>query len=817
MPPLPRQPNDGNGSRTSQVTNGLQPLPLQSQSQDAVSSQRASRAEMGHGGIDLLGPIFRRKYIVLVFALIGAGLGYLHFVRTPPEFSSSLHVQIESSAVPSSIVNKGLIANGEKNSSIHKTLLAEPVVLQMAVENGKLDKLPMLANSAVPAMEIGKRLHISKYQGSDDVLELTLRGPNPQDLPVVLNNIVSAYEKYVKEDTQEIGKEAGELVDQLNKQLAGEQKTVKDRYNKLLVELVDVPKDERDHFVNPWREKMIALSLEKTDLESRSRDISERISALLETLQSKDRLALRVVAIEAAKYLDFVANESGPGVAKLDFKIGVANRRIENCELQIFVLETARVKAKSEYGDRHPDVLQIDAQIVSWKKRMEETKEAIKGFGNSLGLAGTTGNPVGSDGEKSADGTSGEADIRALYKTFLTRENKRLNSQLSYVSEQIKILEKASRAIGTKIVEANRLKGEIDAIRETMGAAMTRLAEINVLSDNHDTVKIVITDAAKLGTQVKPRMTQSIAYGVIFASLLGVGLALLVDRADCSFRSPAEVADCLATTVIGKIPRLRFAPTKKTRHTASLVALHQSSSGGAEAFRSLRTALFFASKNEGVKTILFTSPSPGDGKSTTISNLAVSIAQTGKRVCVVDADFRRPRIHEQFDEPIYPGVLQYLAGEVDFETTIRPSLQENLFLATAGGSPGKPGELITTAQFQGFLDNLREQFDFVLVDSPPVLPVADPAILSSLVDGVYVVMRIRKGVKLTAQKTRESLERVNANIMGVIINGVDENPHYQEYGYGYIYGYPFFDSKHEVNSAKYRENAKRLTQEKTSV
>jgi capsular exopolysaccharide synthesis family protein len=219
--------------------------------------------------------------------------------------------------------------------------------------------------------------------------------------------------------------------------------------------------------------------------------------------------------------------------------------------------------------------------------------------------------------------------------------------------------------------------------------------------------------------------------------------------------------------------------------------------------------LFFQANANDLKTILFTSPSAGDGKSTTVGNLAVSIAQAGKRVILIDADFRRPRVDQYFGEDLRPGVLDVLTGKTELADAIKESdLQEGLSILTTGGRPKNPGELVTSDVFRNMIETLRNQFDFVLIDAPPVLPVADPATIASFADGVYMVTRIRKGVKLSAQKAKESLDRVGATWMGIIVNGIDENPHYSEYGYqygGYSYYGGAYGKYYEANNKEYRE------------
>ena len=189
--------------------------------------------------------------------------------------------------------------------------------------------------------------------------------------------------------------------------------------------------------------------------------------------------------------------------------------------------------------------------------------------------------------------------------------------------------------------------------------------------------------------------------------------------------------------------------------------------------------------------------------------MAVSIAQAGKRVVLIDADFRRPRVDQYFGVDLSPGILDVFAGKVELTDAIEESeLQEGLFLLTTGGRPKNPGEVVTSEIFRNLIETLRNQFDFVLIDAPPVLPVADAATIASFADGVYMVTRICKGVKLSAQKAKESLDRVGATWIGIIVNSLDDNQHYSEYGYQYgsysHYG-GTYGKYYEANNKEYRE------------
>jgi len=212
--------------------------------------------------------------------------------------------------------------------------------------------------------------------------------------------------------------------------------------------------------------------------------------------------------------------------------------------------------------------------------------------------------------------------------------------------------------------------------------------------------------------------------------------------------------------------------------------------------------------------IQITSPHPGDGKSTLSSNLAVTIAQSGKKVIIVDADFRRPRVHKIFGIPNEVGMSTAIAGDIDIADAIQQTPVANLDCLTCGAKPDNPSELLTSARFEELLALLREKYDFVLVDTPPVLAVTDPSAVAARVDGVLLTIRVNNKSRLDAARATEMLAQLEANILGVVVNGVDgksRNYGYggagyragHIYGYGYGYGYGMSDEGAHPSHAKY--------------
>jgi capsular exopolysaccharide synthesis family protein len=213
----------------------------------------------------------------------------------------------------------------------------------------------------------------------------------------------------------------------------------------------------------------------------------------------------------------------------------------------------------------------------------------------------------------------------------------------------------------------------------------------------------------------------------------------------------------------------------------------------AEAYRGVRTALYFSTHSEGHKVVQITSPNSADGKSTLSANLAVSIAQSGKRVVLVDADLRKPTVHKVFGVSSRLGLSSVIVGDATPEAAIQDSGLPGLSIIPCGPLPPNPAELLTSPRFDELLGLLRERYDFVIVDTPPLLAVTDPSVVAARVDGVLLTLRRNKNDRPTAERARQILTTLGANVLGVVVNALARRDNgggyggyggYDQYGYG---------------------------------
>jgi capsular exopolysaccharide synthesis family protein len=309
----------------------------------------------------------------------------------------------------------------------------------------------------------------------------------------------------------------------------------------------------------------------------------------------------------------------------------------------------------------------------------------------------------------------------------------------------------------------------------------------------------VVDSAVEPAAPIRPRVIIYVLGGLAAGLLIGLALVWLRDQLDSSLKTPDEIETTLAVTFLGMLPMhetVRNGEAKRRRRSRrepdaqglpELIAHDHPASGFAEAARSIRTNLTFMSPDKPFRVVLVTSAAPAEGKTTTACCLAIALAQAGQRVCIVDCDLRRPRLHRIFDRAGDAGVTNVLVGDATLAEVVKPTMVENLFSVPTGSLPPNPADVLHSTRFGAFLKELGQRFDRVIVDSPPLVAVTDSAIISTVVDGTIVVVRSFKTTRQIAQQGLRSLRDVDARIVGVVLNAVDLRRH--EYNYYQYYYY----------------------------
>lgn len=337
-----------------------------------------------------------------------------------------------------------------------------------------------------------------------------------------------------------------------------------------------------------------------------------------------------------------------------------------------------------------------------------------------------------------------------------------------------------------KKVELDKFKQDADNAKRQYESVYKRLKDIE-LSGALRTSNVKVLDAARPSmAPIRPNVPQGVLMGIIAGLILGLGLALLLEFLDSSISSQNEVEERLGLTFLGFVPTIPETPNGPK----DLHVFREPKSLIAECTRAVRTNLLFMSPDKPFKRMLVTSSGPQEGKSTTVINLGITMAQSGNRVLIIDTDMRRPRLHKAFGVPNEVGVSSVVVGEGKAEDAIKSTEVSGLFVLPCGPVPPNPAELLHTKAFAELLNQLGEKFDRILLDSPPVGAVADAVVLATQADGVVVVLKAGQTHREVAQRTVKALRDVKANIYGAVLNDVNlERSKYGDYYYGYAYRY----------------------------
>lgn len=378
-------------------------------------------------------------------------------------------------------------------------------------------------------------------------------------------------------------------------------------------------------------------------------------------------------------------------------------------------------------------------------------------------------------------------DIRAATEIYLDG----LRSRLSTIDQTISSLKSQSEQYPPLEAQQARLEANV-ATAQKMYEDLQSQYQLARIAESADGGTVRIIDEATTPTfAISPNRRRAFFMSLVMGLVLGVGLAVLLDRIDDSVRSPTELSESYALPVLGLIPAIGTGelPAGDATGLSRIVTHADPRSPVAEAYRSLRTNLAFARMQRGLRSLLLTSPGPADGKSTTVANLAITFAQQGQRTLLVDGDLRRAVLDKTFGVPRAPGLTDVIIGEAKLDEAVHETQVPNLFVLTSGQLPPNPSELLGSNAMRDILGQMESRFDMVLFDSPPLLAVTDAAVLSTIVDGTVLIARMGSTQRRALWRAASQLRAVSANVMGGVLNDLraETSSYYGGDGYYYYY------------------------------
>ncbi len=568
------------------------------------------------------------------------------------------------------------------------------------------------------------------------ILEVTYEDSNPELAARIINALVNNYTEFNFRSRYDFTRQASSWMEQ---QLDDLRKKVE----KSQQALVDY---ERQNLI-------INVGDKGTITDQRLQDLSRDY-----TVAESDRVQ------KESLYELVKSNEGQIGVI-------VQNSMLEHLEEKYSDLKASYSDAQTQYGPNFPKLVRLRDQLNEMQGQMERVrKQAIQKVRNDYLAAVGRENLL--------------ATAMAKQKVEVSQQNQRM-------------------------IEHNILKREFETNQQLYENLLQRLKDATISAGLHATNIHVIDQASPPTTPVRPNKPRNILAGLLVGLILGVTMAFVHEALDSSVRSTDEAERLTNAPALAVIPadrdtyRRKQLPANRTEAPAGpsglgLAVLKRPSSPLAESFRSLRTSVMLSTAPRPPQTLLVTSPQVGEGKTSTATNLAISFAQRGGPILIIDADLRRPSVARTLGISNEKGLSSFLTGAHTLdEVLIQYEGVPNLWVLPAGPRPPDPAELLSSHMMTATLEGLLKRFTQIVIDSPPVLLVTDGVVLSALVDGVILVVASGVTARGALARARRVLDNAGARVLGIVLNKVDMrfDTYYGSY-YGSYYG-PYSESYYD--------------------
>lgn len=729
--------------------------------------------------------ILRRRWRVVVFATILVGVFSYIFGRSRlPLYSTFSSVKVEeTNTVAGLLVQRLTYTRWDNIATAMELIRSFPVMEETAKRMGLIDKqlTSREIRQDVKLSAIVNRM-ISKVNtersGKTNIIDIHVTSDDPYEARTMAQTIAEVFTETHKEMQSRQDRETREFIEE---QLRLAKAELSNAESQLQVFLEDNPYPVESDAVFLKVEELANLKDEKRKFEEKYTSIRLQYDQLLlrtnpgrlDSLRHADSPAVKVEAT-AEKI------SSGFKLSDLDWVSSAdASGQYSYLNDRLMALETEKRKLLENYKPTYPKIRELEKQI---HELILELQEEVGGelliVENSIR---TIENKI-AETEKTLEGVPNSQRIFAELKREVTIKEK----QYDFLSQQLQ---------EAMIKEADKTE-EVVVVRP----AMLNTSPINI------------------------NMFRTISVGVIIGLMLGLVLAFLFETFDTSIGTIEDVEEYLQIPVMGVIPHIdletiterlieknpHLAENPHLLSSARLITHFAPKDPVAEAYRSLRTTLQFRSISRPLKTLVATSAALQEGKSTTLVNLAITIAQGGTRVLLVGCNLRRPTLYKIFGLEQSPGITDVILGRHDWQSAVRtvtdiimgemgmesilmtPGM-ENLHIMTSGSIPPNPSEMLASEKMKQFIEEAREEFDLVLFDVPPILPVTDAAVLSNRVDATLLIYRAGKVPRAVLRRAKVQIESVGATVLGIVLNDLKADiagytgSHYY---YGKYYGKP---------------------------
>ena len=686
--------------------------------------------------------LWQHKWLFLLSLMLCLGLAALYSLSMPPVYQAKGLLELQAPPNASAFGTKDGQAAGVINAQTFDSwietqigiLESDTLVRRVVARLGLEDKLNAEQYQGIPAI-LHKYVLQHKPYTKEDAFDIASK--NLKVRQSRLNNLVEIV--YNADDPQVAAAFVNALADEY------EQQNLESRW-----QMAQNAGDWMTKHLSDMRSK---LEASETALQSYS-----RANGLLFVADDKDSVAKeRLHQLQEA--LSHAQSERISKQAQMEMAAGATpesvpqvldNAALKEYEVKIADLQRQLAEQKQIYTTSNPKIQMLETQIASLQQNFTRTRDAVL------------------------------ARLKNEYQAAM-RDEKMLENEYTGQTRTVSGQDE-------KMIRYETLKHDVDTNRNIYESLLQKVKESSVNVALQATSVRVVDAAVPPQNPYKPNVPINLAGGLLAGVLVGLTSVALRHRSDRKVRRPGIIQNYLGTTELGVIPS--FGPRSITSRETNERAWLDPNSAVSESFRAVMTSILFASGGRsGIHLVVITSPEAGEGKTTVTSNLAAAFAATGRRVLVVDADLRRPRLHKVFDTPNNPGLVEFAeevqkkGEDADVVKYTKQSGVSDLFIMPSGDCKAGSSTLFHTLRFGEVFTALRREFDTVLVDAPPLLCVPEVRVMSRLADGVVLVVRAGSTQMDEAINAEKYVTQDGGNLIGIILNDapVDSTPYYNRY------------------------------------
>jgi capsular exopolysaccharide synthesis family protein len=681
-----------------------------------------------------MGLALRHWPLIVSGLLLGVLAGGVLYQFTPPLYNSNSQLLVTKKR-PDAI---GVDAreSPEDYVATQQGLMRTPTLIANAIKIGHLDERPALTPGSVNPNEatlieaILKQLSVSRQKDSmgvgSNLLNLSFRARSGDDANSVLDAVMEAYREMIAKENARTGDDVRKLLadtrDVLQRQLA-EQETAYVEFRKN-APLLWKGKDG----VNTHQERLLALETRRTTLLLRRSEMQGKLTALEDAVRAgRDRVVLLGMAA------DFAVS---PEVE------GARQSQTGRWQEQVLTLLQQEKKLLEKFGPEHPEVQAVRQNLA--------TARAFLSQPSAAGLG---------DEKNAKDSDPVQARIASL-----RQEVEQLDATETRLAQLCTAEREEARKLAAFEIDDETRRNDIQRTQQLFDTLRKQLQDASLIKGAGGIdVRVVAAPGSDGVRKVQPSLFIFGSAGLLIGLMLGGGLAFGAELRDRRYRTPDQVRTHLGVPVIGVVPRLGRSLAK-----SEPLAIAAPASPATEAIRAVRTAVL-AGGNDAVRVLNVSSAGARDGKTLVAANLAIVLAQTGKRVVLVEGNLGEPRIANLFRLPQRPALLSLLRGETPLEEALAAG-PSGLTVLAAEAAAGVSGDLVASAAFDALIARLRQRFEIVVIDGPPLLTRADAALLAAHADGTILVVDVQATTRPDAAQALESLRNVRSKVVGVVVN-----------------------------------------------